>query len=88
VADIPDTLVLKQHRDLVGRRHEIWVRRGLLTLLAAVLVVGLLNVFGQHPVGTTSTAAAASLHVQAPAHVRGGLMYQARFDIRARRELK
>src|SRR5205085_12234267 len=88
VADIPDTLVLKKHRDLVGRRHEIWWRRGLLTLLGAILIAGLANAFGQYPLGTSSSADAAKLHIQAPAHVRGGLMYEARFDIHARHELK
>jgi hypothetical protein len=29
MSDIPDTIVLKRDRDLVGRRNEIWVRLGL-----------------------------------------------------------
>src|SRR5437016_1690080 len=33
---IPDSIVLKRHRDLVGRRHDIWLRRGLLVLIGVV----------------------------------------------------
>ena len=37
MADIPDSIVLKRDRDLDGRRREIWIRRGILALLAAFL---------------------------------------------------
>jgi hypothetical protein len=88
MADIPDTIVLKRDRDLEGRRHEIWVRRGLLALLAAVPVLALFNVFGQRPQTSTATVQAASLKVLAAERVRSGLLYQARFRISAHQELQ
>jgi hypothetical protein len=84
----PDFIVLRTHRDLAGRRNEVWVRRGLLILLAAVPVLGLFNVFGQRPSTSTAATPAASLAVYAPDRLRGGLLYEARFHIRATRELK
>jgi hypothetical protein len=88
VADIPDTIVLKRDRDLVGRAGEIWVRRGLFALLCAIPVLALLNVFGQRPASFDASSAAAALDVYAPARVRGGLIYEARFHITARQDLK
>jgi hypothetical protein len=84
----PDYIVLKKHRDLAKRRGEVWWRRGLLTLLAAVPVIALFNVFGQQPSTSKAAGPAASLSVSAPNALRGGLLYQARFRIRAKRELK
>jgi hypothetical protein len=89
VADIPEQIVLKRDRDLDGRAWEIWVRRGLFTLLPIVALLGLLNVFGQRPSTTTADATgAASLKLFAPSRVRGGLIYQARFHVTAQRDLK
>jgi hypothetical protein len=88
VAQIPDTIVLKRDRDLVGRQNEIWVRRGLFALLCLVPVLALLNLFGQHPGTSTAAGAAARLQVYAPARVRGGLLFEARFHVTALRELK
>jgi hypothetical protein len=88
MADIPDGIVLSRDRDLQGRFKDIWIRRALISLVAAVLVVGLLNVFGQRPHSYTAAAPAAALKVTAPTHIRGGLMFESRFHIKARRELK
>jgi len=88
MADVPDAIVLKRHRDLVGRRNEVWVRRGLLALIAAIPVVALLNVFGQRPDTHTLVSSAASLKIYAPARLRGGLLYEGRFHVTARRDLK
>jgi hypothetical protein len=88
VADVPDSIVLKRDRDLEGRRNDIWVRRGLMALVAAVPIVALFNVFGQRPDSHTLAGPAASLKIYAPSHVRGGLIYEARFDVTARHELK
>lgn len=89
MADIPDQIVLKRHRDLEGRGWEIWVRRGLFALLPILALLGLLNIFGQRPQTMTENASgAASLKLFAPDTVRSGLLWQARFHITAQRDLK
>jgi hypothetical protein len=87
MAEVPDQLVLRRHRDLEGRRDGIHWRQGMLAILTAFLVAGLFNVFGQRPGSTTVRASAASLELSAPSHLRGGLLYAATFTIRARRTL-
>ena len=64
------------------------VRRVLVSALAVFLALGLLNLFGQRPSTTTAQSAAATLEVYAPERVRGGLFYEARFRIDARREVE
>src|SRR6476659_144625 len=89
MADVPDGLVLKRHRDLEGmRRSGIWFRRACLALIVVVLLLGLANVFGQRPSTATANAAAATISLYAPTAVRGGLLWEARFHINARRDLK
>ncbi len=84
---IPTQIVLERDRDLSGRRHQIWVRRALFALLVAVPALALANVFGQRPASATRSAGAATLTLYAPARVRSGLLYEARFKIAARRDL-
>ena len=84
----PGDLTLKRNRDLAGRAEYIWVRRALMLLVAAVPVVALFNVFGQRPASVTAGTPAASLKLYAPAHVRGGLLYMARFTISAHQDVK
>jgi hypothetical protein len=88
VAPAPQTLTLKTHRDQVGRSSFVWVRRVLLALVAALVVLALLNQFGQRPATSTASAAQARLQVYAPDRARSGLVYAARFRIDAIRELK
>jgi hypothetical protein len=88
MAGAPDTIVVKRHRDLDGRGWQIWVRRTLMLLIAAIPVVALFNVFGQRPVTSSAGSPAAALKVFAPTHLRGGLIYMARFHITARQDLK
>lgn len=88
MADIPDTIVLRRDRDLEGRAHEIWIRRGLFALLPIVSVLALVNLFGQHPQTSKTFTHAAALKLFAPARVRSGVLYQARFRVTAGRELK
>jgi hypothetical protein len=87
MADTPAFLTLRRNRDQAGRT-EVWIRRSLLALVALVLLAGLLNVFGQRPETTEAASPAASLKVYAADHVRGGLYYEARFTVTARRDLK
>jgi hypothetical protein len=88
VAASPDTLTLKRHRDLAGRRWFVPTRRVLLALLGALLVLALVNTFGQRPVTTSAATSAAKLTVYAPSHLRSGLIYAARFHVTAYRDLK
>jgi hypothetical protein len=88
MAAIPDTLTLRRHRDLEGRRNDAWVRRALLVLVGLFPLLALTNLFGQRPHVATAAAEAATLELYAPGHVRGGLLWQARFTIDAHRELK
>lgn len=87
MAQVPDTIVLRRDRDLEPRRNDIWIRRGLFALVCVVPVLALPNLFGQRPSTSTGTAAAARLSVVAPSRVRGGLLYQARFRVTARKSL-
>src|SRR5205807_2599867 len=50
--------------------------------------LGLANVFGQRPQTVSSDVPAAKLTLYAPAHLRSGLLFSARFHITAHRELK
>jgi hypothetical protein len=86
--EIPDAIVLKRDRDLDGRDREIWVRRALLGLVVAVPVIALFNIFGQRPDTHLLVGPAASLKIYAPARLRGGLLYEARFHITARQDIK
>ncbi len=88
MADAPDMIVLKRDRDLAGRRWHIWIRRAFYALLAAIVLLALLNVFGQRPETASAAAREATLKVYAPTRLRGGLLYMARFTIYARQELK
>jgi hypothetical protein len=88
MAEVPDRIVLERHRDLEGRQWRIWWRHGIVALLAAFLVLGLLNVFGQAQKIVTTGNGAATLQLAAPSHVRGGLLYTVRFTITARSDVK
>src|SRR5437588_8897793 len=83
----PGQLSLERHRDLRGRARHVWARRAILLVVAALPVLGLINFFGQHPVVSRASGPDASLKVSAPDRLRGGLIYQVRFDIRARKQL-
>jgi hypothetical protein len=83
MAGIPDGIVLTRDRDLEGRSHDLWVRRGLFALLPLIAVLALLNVFGQDETTSTEDSSTATLDLRAPERVRGGLLYQARFTISA-----
>jgi hypothetical protein len=87
VADQPEGIVLRRHRDLRGRGWHPWLRRALLALVALVAVLALAGVFGQRPSTTTAEGAPAGLVISAPGAVRGGLLYQARFEIKANEAL-
>jgi hypothetical protein len=87
MASPPAFLTLRRNRDQVGRR-EVQIRRALVALVSLLLLAGLLNVFGQRPDTSTAATPAASLKVYAASRVRGGLYFEARFTVDARRDLK
>lgn len=86
-SDIPDQLTLERNAKRESSR-DLRVRRIGLVCLCAILLAGLLNLFGQRPSTTSAAGPAARLKVYAPSRVRGGLLYEARFTIDAVRELK
>src|SRR3954447_24527374 len=88
MAQKPDTIVLKRDRDLEGRRSEIWVRRALFGLLCVVPLLALLNAFGSRSASSRAAGEAAGLQVNAPARVRGGLLFEAQFHVTARQDIK
>jgi hypothetical protein len=79
---------LARNRDLAGRSTAPWVRRVGLLVLVALVVAALLNAFGQRTTKSSASAPAASLTVDAPKRVRGGVIFQGRFDVRATHEIK
>jgi hypothetical protein len=88
VADVPDTLVLERHRDLEGMHGgAIWIRRGIVALIAVAAALGLANVFGQRPSTIRAVVPAAVVSLYAPTAVRGGDFMEARFHITAKKDI-
>jgi hypothetical protein len=83
-----ESIDLARHRDFEGRGWEPWARRLLLAALVAVILLALLNTFGQKQHVSQAAGPKALLGVRAPERVRGGLLYQAVFTISARRDIK
>jgi hypothetical protein len=88
VPTTPEGLDLARARDLEGRSAGPWVRRGLRALMAVPVVLGALGVFGQETVTRSATVPQASLSLNAPSAVRGGLMWRARITVRAQSTIK
>jgi hypothetical protein len=86
-ADSPVGIDRARHQDLTGRDHHVWWRRGVLVLIAALPVLGLLNVFGQHAAPVTYQSPVASLLIDSPAHVRGGLVFTTEIVITSRQRV-
>lgn len=87
MASLPDMLTVERHRDF-DRTRAVLSRRIGFGVLCALAVLGLLNVFGQRPSTATADATAARLQLYAPSHLRGGLLYMARFRVTAKQDLK
>jgi hypothetical protein len=87
VADLPDFLTLRHNRDRASR-YETPFRRVGLTIVCLFLLAGLLNVFGQRPQSSTAAVPAASIKLYAPARIRSGLYFEARFTIDAHEDIK
>jgi hypothetical protein len=85
--DPPDGLRLEYHRELEGQRRP-FVRWVLIGLLSFVLLLALVNVYGQWPVASEAATPAGTLELDAPQTLRGGLFFQARFVIEADAEIE
>ena len=88
MAEAPQYLTLKRHRDMVGRQRRPWSRRVLLLLLLALPLAALVGVFGQQAVDSVASSPAATLRVEAADRLRGGLLGQNVFEIDAHTSLK
>lgn len=73
--------------ELRGRGSHTWLRRLCLAVLALIVIAALLDVFGQESTTTVAAGRQAVLTVKTPTHLRGGLYFQTRFEIHARRRL-
>ncbi len=85
--DVPLGIDRARHHDLVGRNRHVWWRRAALVLVAALPVLGLLSVFGQHAAPATYRGVAASLTINSPGHVHGGLIFTTEIVITPRGKL-
>jgi hypothetical protein len=88
VVDVPEGLTISRHRNLVGREKRPLARWILLSLLGVLLLLGLLNVFGQRPQTVTAENAVARLDLYSPERLRSGLYFESRFHIQAREEIR
>jgi len=84
---VPQGLTLKRHRDLTDRMAHPVVRQLLVALLAGILVLGLVNVFGQRVEESSAESSTARFEVSAPTKLRGGIFFQARFRVFAIEEI-
>lgn len=87
MAELPHGLDRARHVELERRAGALWVRRVFLAALTALLVIALFNVFGQQPKTSLADTAKARLVVEAPDRIRGGIFYQARIEVTARRRI-
>jgi hypothetical protein len=85
--ELPDGITLERNRDLRGLARTPWLRRALLCAIAVLPLLALLNVFGQKPSTSSAASPVASMSVTAPSRLRGGLMFQVRVRVVARRRL-
>lgn len=63
---------------------RLWVRRAIICLLTAVIVVALCNVVGQRSSDATVHTTAVDVTLHSPTAVRAGLLFQARITVAAR----
>jgi hypothetical protein len=89
MSELDERLDLGRMRDLRGRYAHAWVRRVLIVLLAAPVVLALSGALGQR----TSTLRAAGgggaqLQVDVPDTLRAGLLWRGRIIVRAQLDIK
>ena len=81
---VPAGLAYDRHVSLAGRGAHPSLRRGLLVILAVIVALALLDTFGQRPSTSRASAGFATLEVQSPRTLRGGLIFQTRITVHAR----
>jgi|SRR5882724_855914 len=86
--DAPFGIDRARHQELTGRGWHVWWRRMVLSVFAALPVLGLLNVFGQHAEPRSVQSRAAALLIDSPAHVGGGLVFTTEIQITPRQPLQ
>jgi hypothetical protein len=87
-SSIPEGIVLRRHLDLGRRTGQRYTRRAILGLVILVPILGIFNLFGQRPHTETLSTNHATLSVYSPTALRGGLLFTARFHIKAKTDLK
>jgi hypothetical protein len=80
-------LRLERHRDLAGRRVGPIVVRVIVLVLVVFVLAAAFNVFGQRPSTSAAAGPVARLVVSTPHRLRGGLIFQTRVDVWARRPI-
>jgi hypothetical protein len=83
-----NNLDMGRARDLQGRAGHPWARRAVLALLAAFVALGLAGVVGQRARTTNAASSSARVRLVAPATLRGGLLWPARIEVRALRNVQ
>jgi hypothetical protein len=66
----------------------LWGRRTMMVVLTAVAVLALVGVFGQRTVHSAAAGPAATMVLDAPRVLRGGLLFQSRVRITATRTVE
>lgn len=84
--DPPQFLTVEGNRDR-PERVELAFRRVFFGLVLLVILLALVNFFGQRPTNTLAASSAADLHVFAPTHLRGGLLYEGRITVDAKQDI-
>ena len=87
VTGFPQGLTREHNVELRSATPSRVLRYAVLVLLTAIVLLGLANAFGQTSTSWTASGNGATLVLTAPAHLRSGLLYQARFTIHARRKI-
>lgn len=85
--EMPPGIDMERHANLSGRAQYSWWRRAVLVVIAAIPVLGLLNVFGQKAESNRAGSPDASLLVKSPARVRGGLMFTTKIVVTPHRDI-
>lgn len=87
-APIPLGIDRARHLELNARGAQVWWRRAGIALIAAVPILGLLDIFGQHSTSVGYSSPAAAVTIDSPTRVRGGLMFTTEIVITPNYSLK